>query len=512
MPAALLMLQGTGSDVGKSALVAGLCRLFYRRGLRVAPFKAQNMALNSFITASGAEIGRAQAVQAEACKLPPDADMNPVLIKPNSDIGAQVIVNGRPIGNMSAALYHDYKKTAWQAVKASFERLRDNFELVIIEGAGSPAEINLRDRDIVNMGLALPYKIPVVLVGDIDRGGVFASLAGTLELIAKEERELVKTFIINKFRGDVELLRPGIEMISRHCRVPIAGVVPWFGPEIYLPEEDGVVLEKKALRRASVRAGNGRSLRIGVIRVPHISNFTDFDPLLQEEGVELEYLEPRSPLAGFHLVILPGSKNTLDDLNRLTAAGLPARLRAFVAAGGAVAGICGGYQMMGESLLDPQGVESGHGEICGLGLLPLKTEMQPEKITVQCRARVNSAWLGENIEVSGYEIHQGRTACLRPLTGLLEVKEPGGRVYEDGYASADGRIWGSYLHGIFDNDEFRRAYLDSLAERYFAGADHDSAAGIPASYARRKEEGLEALADLLAEHLDIELLARIAGL
>lgn len=513
MTAKLLMLQGTGSSVGKSALVAGLCRLYHRRGLKVAPFKAQNMALNSFITPEGAEIGRAQATQAEACGLKPHVDMNPVLIKPNSDTGAQVIIHGQPVANMTAAVYHDYKETAWKAVASSLQRLRESYELVIIEGAGSPAEINLRDKDIVNMGLALRVKAPVLLIGDIDKGGVFASLVGTLELLEPDERNLIKAFIINKFRGDVNLLNPGLVTISGRTGVPFAGVVPWFGREIYIPEEDGVALDEEPAADKS-RSGNEtarRKLMIAVIRLPHISNFTDFDPLQHEPEVDLSYIDPGSPLVGYQLIILPGSKNTLADLMLLRQAGLLERLRAFTAAGGAVVGICGGFQMLGRKLLDPGKIESSLGEVAGCGLLPMATEMSREKITVQCRGRVVHPVFGRSFNVSGYEIHQGRTLTAdNTAAPLLRLVGEDGREYDDGFVAAEGRIWGTYLHGIFDDDEFRKAYLEWL-RKYAFGSGNAASGAVTTSYRQRKEDGFNALARLLEDSLDMEMLDRLAG-
>ncbi len=511
MNAKLLMLMGTGSSVGKSALTAGLCRLYRNRGIKVAPFKAQNMALNSFITPEGDEIGRAQAVQAEACGLEPHVDMNPVLIKPNSDTGAQVIIHGKAIGNMSAAAYHDYKKTAWQAVSESLGRLRENYELIIIEGAGSPAEINLRDRDIVNMGLALKVGAPVLLIGDIDKGGVFASLVGTLELLAPAERDLIKAFVINKFRGDVKLLEPGLDTIAARTGTPFAGVVPWFGAEIYIPEEDGVALEGKP-KVADNPGERLPPLNIGVIRLPHISNFTDFDPLLQADGVRLDYLSPTAALNGYHLIILPGSKNTLADLEQLRSCGFDRRLRGFAAAGGAVIGICGGYQMLGKRLFDPHGVESSSGEVAGLGLLPTETEMAPEKITVQCRAEITTATFATGVRVEGYEIHQGRTTLTAPTEPLLKVTgRTAGHSYHDGCISADGKIWGSYMHGIFDSDSFRNAYLDWLRRTMFGPGTKDAVPEPETSYRQRKEEGLNRLAGLLEKSLEMEMIDRIAG-
>ena len=514
MTAKILMLQGTGSSVGKSALVAGLCRLYRRRGVKVAPFKAQNMALNSFITARGDEIGRAQAVQAEACGLEPHVDMNPVLIKPNSDTGAQVIVHGKPVSNMSATVYHGYKETAWKAVAESLARLREKYELVIIEGAGSPAEINLRDKDIVNMGLATRVEAPVLLIGDIDKGGVFASLVGTMALLETDEQELIKGFIVNKFRGDVTLLEPGLETITARCGVPFVGVVPWFGKEIYLPEEDGVALEDKSQKKRcdGEVAVQDTTLAIGVIRLPHISNFTDFDPFLHESGVQLDYLEPHSNLVGYHLIILPGSKNTLADLALLQRADLPRRLQAFADAGGAVVGICGGFQMLGKTLRDPGMIESGRGEIDGIGLLPLVTEMAPEKITVQCHARITASCFAAGLEVSGYEIHQGRTMPEGDVEALLQVTQADGIKYSDGFIADNGRVWGSYMHGIFDAEDFRAAYLDWLRRKIANSSPSADSALVGISYKQRKEDGLNSLADLLSGSLDIEMIDHLVGL
>ncbi len=515
MVAKLLMLQGTGSSVGKSALVAGLCRIYHRRGVKVAPFKAQNMALNSFITPEGAEIGRAQATQAEACGLEPHVDMNPVLIKPNSDTGAQVIIHGKPVANMSAAVYHNYKETAWEAVSISLQRLREHYELVIIEGAGSPAEINLRDKDIVNMGLATRVDAPVLLIGDIDKGGVFASLVGTIELLEQNERDLIKAFIVNKFRGDVTLLEPGLETIFNRSQVPFVGVVPWFGREIYIPEEDGVALDDNVLPEESdgVSKTAGRKLVIGVVRLQHISNFTDFDALQHESEVELDYINPTSPLAGYNLVILPGSKNTLADLSQLQETGFAERLVAYVAAGGAVIGICGGFQMLGSKLLDPEKIESAIGEMPGFGLLPMVTEMALEKITVQCRAQVESKCFGSSLHVAGYEIHQGRSVSQSDaLATLLKVTQADGTDYDDGFITSDGRIWGSYMHGIFDNDDFRKAYIGWLRRSSFGSDAASNALASGISYKQRKEDGFNALADLLERSLDMTMIDQIAGI
>ncbi|MBN2332016.1 MAG: cobyric acid synthase [Deltaproteobacteria bacterium] len=504
-PAKLLMIQGTGSSVGKSILVAGLCRYFYRQGVAVAPFKAQNMALNSFITPEGHEMGRAQVVQAEACGLPPHVDMNPVLIKPNSDVGAQVIIHGAVHGTMSALAYHQYKAKAWEAVKASFTRLQSRYELIIIEGAGSPAEINLRDNDIVNMGLATSVRAPVLLVGDIDKGGVFASLVGTMELLAPAERSLVRGFVVNKFRGDQRLLQSGLDMIAARCGVPFVGVVPFFR-DIYLPEEDGVAVE--GYGRTAVGADDGR-LAIGVVKLPHIANFTDFDPLLHEPDVRLDYLMVDDVLEDYDLIILPGSKNTIDDLMVLQQAGLAERLRTFAARGGAIIGICGGYQMLGRRISDPHQVETTRGQVAGFGLLPVDTELAGEKVTVQSRGQLSIPLfsLPPGLPVAGYEIHMGRTTLHEATTPLLEIKKSG-RLEEhyDGAITADGMIWGTYLHGIFDNDLFRSGFLQGL-RKHRHGVDRPAAAGD--SFAVRKEQGLDQLADLLIRSLDLAAIESI---
>lgn len=505
----LLMVQGTGSSVGKSVLVAGLCRYFARLGVAVAPFKAQNMALNSFITPEGREMGRAQVVQAEACGLVPHVHMNPVLIKPNSDVGAQVIIHGVPVGNMSAVKYHQYKEKAWEAVLSSFSFLQDHYELIIIEGAGSPAEINLRENDIVNMGLATHVGAPVLLVGDIDKGGVFASLVGTMELLSPVERELVKGFVINKFRGDRQLLEPGLGTISSRCNVPFVGVVPYFH-DLYLPEEDGVAVEgygKKTEDNVSVSAVE--KLLVAVIKLPHIANFTDFDPLNQEVDVRLDYLQPEEDFAGYDLVIIPGSKNTIDDLQHLRRLGFSHRLAAFASAGGSVVGICGGYQMLGQYISDPDQVETTQGRMEGFGLLAVQTELVREKVTVQSRGELLAgSWPGmEQLQVSGYEIHMGRTRLGPAARALLQVaKSNTEESHVDGALNADGTVWGTYFHGIFDNDHFRRRYLNLLKQKRFGVR----AASLPVgSFAAQKEKGLDALADLLADSLDMAAITTI---
>ncbi|GAB4272676.1 MAG: cobyric acid synthase [Deferrisomatales bacterium] len=494
--AKVLMFQGTGSDVGKSVLVAGLCRILRQDGVRVAPFKPQNMALNSFITAEGGEMGRAQVVQAEAAGLAPHVDMNPVLLKPTTDVGAQVILQGRVHSNMKALEYHAFKKVARQTVLESFHRLAAAYEVIVVEGAGSPAEINLREGDIANMGFALEVGCPVLLVGDIDKGGVFASLVGTLELIRPEERDLVRGFVINKFRGDARLLEPAFEEITARTGKPFLGTVPCFR-DIFLQEEDGI--HPEVIR---AQAGGGQ-VRVAVVVPNRISNFTDFDPFLGEEGVRLDFVRPPERLGRADIVILPGSKNTVDDLVALRRSGLAEEILDNRRRGATVVGLCGGYQMLGRWVRDPHGVESTGGEARGLDLLDVETVMEPEKVTAQSEGRVLPGaleWYASEALLAGYEIHMGRTAHGPGARPLLEIRRRGEqRWHPDGAVSADGRVFGTYLHGIFDNDAFRKALLDT----------HRGWSADTVSFARRKEEGYDRLAELLRGCLDLERVYRI---
>lgn len=494
--AKVLMLQGTGSDVGKSVLAAGLCRLLRQDGVRVAPFKPQNMALNSFITAEGGEMGRAQVVQAEAAGVAPHVDMNPVLLKPTTDVGAQVILQGKVHGNMKALEYHAFKKVARETVFDSFRRLARRFDVIVAEGAGSPAEINLREGDIANMGFALEIGCPVLLVGDIDKGGVFASLVGTLELIAPEEADLVRGFVINKFRGDASLLAPAFSAITARTGKPFLGTVPYFR-DIFLQEEDGI--HRDVVRS---RAGGDR-VRVAVVVPNRISNFTDFDPFLGEEGVTLEFVRAGERLGRAEIVILPGSKNTVDDLEALRRSGLAGEIQENRRRGATIVGLCGGYQMLGRWVRDPLGVESLGREARGLDLLDVETVMEREKVTAQAEARVLPGalpWFEDAEPLSGYEIHMGRTALGPRARPLLRVERRGDEQgHEDGALSADGRVFGTYLHGIFDNDAFRRALLGLYRDPGTAGP----------SFAARKEEGYDRLAALLRGCLDVEAVYRI---
>ncbi|RMG31872.1 MAG: cobyric acid synthase [Gammaproteobacteria bacterium] len=484
MPARALMIQGTSSDAGKSLLVTALCRWLARRGVAVAPFKPQNMALNSAVTADGGEIGRAQAVQATACGLAPSIDMNPVLLKPNTDQGAQVIVQGRAIGNMDALRYHEYKSVARRAVLESWQRLAARFDIVLVEGAGSPAEINLRDRDIANMGFAEAVDCPVLLVADIDRGGVFAQIVGTLELLAPGERERVAGFVINRFRGDLALLEPGLDWLERRTGKPVLGVLPWLHG-LHLEAEDAL---QPAQRRAEKDA-----LKVCVPVFPRISNHTDLDPLRLHPRVDLRFVGPGEPLPPADLVILPGSKSVRADLDWLRRQGWEAALRRHLRYGGRLIGICGGFQMLGTRIEDPHGLEGPPGVSPGLGLLEIHTVLEPEKqlCTVQGRLAFDDA------PVTGYEIHAGRTtgpALDRPAVLL------GDRT--DGALSEDGQILGTYLHGLFERPEACDALLA------WAGLED---AGTP-EYAQLREQAFERLADAVDAHLDRARLCALLGL
>jgi adenosylcobyric acid synthase len=458
MSARVLMIQGTSSSVGKSLLTAALCRTFARRGLRVAPFKAQNMSNNAAVCADGAEIGRAQAVQAAAAGIEPTADMNPVLLKPEADSRCQVIVLGRPWQTLRAAAFYRRKEELWPVVTAALDRLRSAYELVLIEGAGSPAELNLRALDIVNMAVARYARAPVLLAGDIDRGGIFAQLLGTLWLLEPEERALVRGLVVNKFRGDRALFADGVSILEERGGVRVLGVVPYL-PALAVAEEDAVALDVAG-------SGPGTGIDVAVIHLPHIANFDDFDPLLAEPGVAVRYVSSARDLGTPHAIILPGTKSTVADLAWLRTTGLAEAIRAFAERGGAVGGVCGGYQMLGRVIRDPEGVESSVAEVAGLGLLPVETTFLREKATYQARARVvdGPGWLGAAAgqPADGYEIHMGRSHGARPW---LEITRRNGEIVEDGAVSADGRVWGCYLHGLFAGAGLRRAWLASLGQQ-----------------------------------------------
>jgi adenosylcobyric acid synthase len=490
---AVLMIQGTGSGVGKTTLVAALCRLFRRRGLRVAPFKAQNMANNAHVCRDGSEIGRSTALQALACGIEPEAEMNPVLLKPCSDTGAQVILMGRPARTLEAAAYLALRPSLLGIVRDCLGKLRARHDLVVLEGAGSPAEVNLREGDLVNMAAAELADAPVLLAGDIDVGGVFAQLVGTLHLLLPAERERVKGFLINKFRGDPALLRPGLDFLERETSRPVLGVVPRFRG-IRLPEEDALS------GRAPAAAGN--RIRIDVVLHPRLANHSDFDALEAEPDVSLRYLEgPDGTIPD--ALILPGTKSSVADLRRLKRAGWGEAVRRILERGGQVVGICGGMQMLGAEISDPEGVESPSGGEAGLGVLPLRTRFGAEKRTAQVRG----VHLDSGAEVEGYEIHHGRSEPLHErVEPALRLHERGGAPCRDfdGARAFEGRAWGTYVHGLFDRAPFRRAFVDGLrAARGWAA--------LPAGAAYDPDRELDRLADHVGAHVDLDRIAAIAG-
>jgi len=486
--AAALMIQGTGSHVGKTVLVAALCRLFRGAGRDVVPFKAQNMALNAYVTAAGGEIGWAQAMQAEAARLEPAVEMNPILLKPQTG-GSQVIVHGRVWATLSAADYYRRRAELWDAVAAAYRRLAAAHELVVIEGAGSPAEPNLMASDLANMAVARLARAPVVLVGDIDRGGVFASFVGTLALLGRLDRRRVRGFLLNRFRGDRALLAPALEFLERRTRRPVLGVVPYLA-DLRLPEEDSVALEESPSGDA---AGWRDAVTVAVVRLPHIANFTDFAPLAADPAIRLRYAGRPEELEGAQVVIIPGSKDTPADLRWLRATGFAAALRAHVAAGGRLGGICGGFQMLGLSVEDPEGFEGG-GSLDGLGCLPVRTVLEAGKVTRRVRARLAAG--GPAFEA--YEIHLGRTRPEGDVAPLALVEEDGaGR--PDGAVSADRRVWGTYLHALLDAVHVRQALLR-------AGS------GSRLDYRAIREREYDRLAALLRRHVDLKALETLVGL
>ena len=495
-----VMVCGTGSDVGKSVLTAGFCRLLKNRGLRVAPFKSQNMALNSAVTPEGGEIGRAQAVQADACGIPPHTDMNPILLKPTSDLGSQVIVQGKVVGTMRVAEYTAYKPTAFVRARESYARLAAKSDMVVIEGAGSIAEVNLKANDIANLAVAEMADAPVLLVADIDRGGVFAQIIGTWELLEPHERERIAGFIINKFRGDASLLTPGLELIEQRTGRPVLGVVPWL-TDLRLPAEDSVALQQKS--RGVCRETNDACLHIGVVKLPRISNFTDFDHLETEPDLQLHYIEAPADLDGLDALIIPGSKATTADLFFLMERGLFSAIQAFP---GLVIGICGGFQMLGRRVLDPDRLDADITEAEGLGLLDAETVMQPNKTTHQASARLTggAAHFAGCDHLSGYEIHLGRTTlgpAAQPFA-RIELRSGQAVAIDDGAVSADGRVCGTYLHGIFDNADFRQAFINRL--RYGRGLKTQRR-NIPAI------DPFDQLAAHLERHLDMPRLLELCG-
>jgi adenosylcobyric acid synthase len=503
-----LMIQGTGSGVGKSLISAAFCRIFSDHGLKVAPFKAQNMALNSCITIEGGEIGRAQVLQAEAARVPPVNDMNPVLLKASGDMGSQVIIHGKAYRHMSAREYSGFRSVAWQAVEESYKRLSDSYDVIIMEGAGSPAEINLLDVDIVNMAAAKLAKAAVLLVGDIDKGGVFASLYGTVKLLGRDSR-LIKGFIINKFRGDQEILIPGFDKIREITGKPVIGILPYMH-DLGLPEEDGL-----ALINGTSTHGDG-SVRIVVVRLRYISNFTDFDPFFCEGDVHLHYSSNPSDIENADIVIVPGSKNTVKDLLFLRENQLDKNILNAYRKGKKIIGICGGFQMLGQKIHDPKNIESTYKEMDGLGLLDIETVFDETKIT--CLSKGNAkekglfAELATGAGLSGYEIHMGQSTGS---INLFRIRRQGGTETSLSEQLApevlDGshrdNCWGTYLHGIFDNDDFRRYVLNDI--RIQKGL---MPLKSTVSYLGMRNEAIDRLAAIVSENIDMAFVRRLLSL
>ncbi len=506
MAGQVLMVQGTASHVGKSVMVSALCRIFRQDGFRVAPFKAQNMSNNSYVTADGGEIGRAQAVQADAAGVEARVEMNPILLKPEADHISQVVVMGRPLLSAKAIDYFGLKPQLWEAVRTSLDVLRADFDIVVIEGAGSPAEINLKKNEIVNMRVARYANAPVLLCGDIDRGGIFAFFVGTLELLEPEERELIKGFIINKFRGDPNLLTDGITWLEERTGIPVAGLVHYYR-DIHVPEEDSVALDD------APAAPSQAVLDVAVIQLPHISNFDDFDPLARHSGVELRYVDSVDQLGRPDLVIIPGTKTTIPDLAWMNQQGLSQAVKELHAGGAAVIGVCGGYQMLGTKVSDPEHIESSITELDGLGLLDLTTVFEGSKETHRIKGRVVAATGllagASGMSVSGYEIHMGRTVGegISPpfrIEDRADVPVDGAGEL-DGALDASGSVMGTYIHGLFHNGELRTAILNELARRKGV-----SLPGVTNELDLDRE--YDKLADWVRSSLDMDLVYRMSGL
>ena len=492
-----IMIQGTGSSVGKSMLCAALLRIFKQDGYSAAPFKAQNMALNSYTTFEGLEMGRAQVTQAQAAGIRPSVIMNPVLLKPTSDRRSQVVVNGKPIGTMTAMEYHKYKPELRKMIKDTYETLEDSVDIVVIEGAGSPAEINLREGDIVNMSMAHAADAPVLLVGDINLGGVFASLYGTVMLLEPEENQRIKGVVINKFRGDVKILEPGLDMLTDRIHIPVMGVLPWM--DIELEDEDSVT------ERFSRVSGKGEIDAV-VVRLKHISNFSDFMALSLTEGVRVRYAESAKDLEGADIIFLPGTKNTIEDLIDIRNRGMDAPIIRHARAGKLVIGICGGYQMLGNVISDPLHTESRIPQIAGLGLLDMDVEFLPEKTTLQTSGEINcaSGWLTElnGMRVDGYEIHSGVNRYRPNSVPWLSLLSRDG---VDGVCNRQGNVLGSYIHGLFDQGQFWHAIINHIRAEKGLGAQN----GIIESMDDFREREFDRLAAVVRASLDMESVYRI---
>ncbi|MBB3109493.1 adenosylcobyric acid synthase [Paenibacillus phyllosphaerae] len=529
-PARTIMVQGTASDAGKSIITTALCRILTEEGYLVAPFKSQNMSLNSYVTWDGKEIGRAQGMQADACGILATTDMNPILLKPKKEMVSQVIVHGKPLGDFAARTYREeVLREAGTIVQESLHRLRDAYDVVVLEGAGSPAEINLKDRDVVNMRAAGWAEAPVILVADIDRGGMFAAIVGTMELLEPHERDRVCGFIVNKFRGDVSLLQPGLDWLEQRTGKPVLGVVP-FLPKLDLEDEDSLSLDQKLAAGDSALNGDkaAESLDVAVIRLPHISNFTDIDPLLGEPDTRVRFVRDAGEWGAPDIVIIPGSKNTVDDLLYLYDSGLAGLLERHRSVGGYVVGICGGYEMLGIRLLDPFHSESDRDEIKGLGWFPFQVTFSQTKRTVRVHGYADLPGLSEQHPVEGYEIHTGavdwmregaeastfvsqgedRSLTLEQADRPFALREHEGEAFSaEGCASVYGKVWGTFLHSVLHNDELRRAWLN----RVRIGKGLEPVAEV--IYTReRREQAFARLAAHVREHVDIARIKQLMGL
>lgn len=494
-----IMIQGTMSNVGKSILTGGLCRVLKQDGYRVAPFKSQNMALNSFITKDGLEMGRAQVMQAEAAGIEPDADMNPILLKPTNDTGSQVIVNGKPVGVQSAVEYYRQKKVYIPAILESYGRLAQAYDVIVIEGAGSPAEINLKQDDIVNMGMAAMVDAPVLLAGDIDRGGVFAQIAGTVMLLTEEERRRIKGTIINKFRGDVSILRPGLSMLEERTNIPVVGVIPYFHLDI---DDEDSLTERFSRKKAAGLAD------VAVIRLPRISNFTDFAPLEAMEELNVRYVSSPGEFGEPDAVLVPGSKNTIQDLLWMRQNGLEAKIIRHAAKGGIVFGICGGYQMLGMTISDPEGAEQ-KGTVRGMELLPGHTIFQNEKRRTRVNGRfgkLEGALAGmTGLSLEGYEIHMGKTVCAEEVPVLVSISEETGERKHAMDGAQSGNVYGCYIHGIFDTAEASGGFVKAVLEM----KGYDTSGIETKDWNAHKEEQYDRLADIIRNNMDMEAVYRM---
>jgi len=514
-----IMVQGTGSDVGKSILVCALCRIFRQEGLKVAPFKAQNMSNNSYVTADGREMGRAQVAQAEAAGILPEAEMNPILLKPSGDNGSQIITMGRPLRHMTAHEYYEKKESMLEIAMEAYDSLSSEYDVIVIEGAGSPAEINIKDNDIVNMKIAEIADAPVILVTDIEKGGSFAWIVGTLELLDSDERDRVMGIVINKFRGDLSILESGIDMLEERIKKPVLGVLPYF-TNIDVDDEDSMSLDSRGKgleARQTARRVNRRQeglIDVVIVRLPRISNFTDFDILIREKGICVRFVEDARSIGNPDLIILPGTKNTIGDLESIKECGIADAIIDLAKSGTMVIGICGGYQMLGSVIRDPENAESKTLETEGLGLIDVSTLFRMQKNTYQVKAKLHDKGSGifmglnSDSEITGYEIHMGETELLNGAAPFLKIVERSDKEVsmDDGAVSDDGNVIGSYLHGIFDNDEFRLGLINKLRE----------SKGLSPMLAEElssmdKEREYDKLAELFREHIDMDMIYEKIG-